>query len=313
MAAQAEARARTNFLVVGLNPTLQNTFTVPSLRVSQVNRVLDHRVDVAGKGGNTTRVLTQLGERAVHLTFGGGRTLDLYRELCRRDGINLRCVECNVDIRFCHTLVGEHDRTTTEIVEPGHVVSPAVEEAIITGFDDELAHAHTVIIGGSKAPGFSDDLYARLVQKAAAAGVRSVLDIRGKDLLGCLVHRPSAIKINVSEFSHTFTPGTPLDEDVLPEAIPASLFDRMIQLTTETGAELVLTNGSQPVLLVADGAVKTMIPPRVEPVNVVGCGDAATAGLAAGLHHGKAIEEAVRLALDCAAKNAALLAPGSIR
>jgi len=302
-----------HFLVVGLNPTLQNTFTLPSLQVSQVNRVSSHRVDVAGKGGNTTRVLSQLGERAVHLTFGGGRNLDLYQRLCRQDGVELRCVECDVEIRYCHTLLGEGDDTTTEIVEPGYPVPPAVEQSIVSHYDQELAAAHTVIIGGTHAPGFSDELYAEMVRKATAAGVRTVLDIRGDDLLRCIGHSPSAIKINVSEFSQTFTPDTSLEEDIGPEAIPAIFFDKMVEIQVASSAEIVLTNGSRPVLYVADGVVKTIQPEPLTPVNTVGSGDAATAGLAAGLHRGLSLEGAVRLAMECAASNALLEKPGSIR
>lgn len=301
------------FLVVGLNPTVQNTFTLPSLRVSQVNRVSHHRVDVAGKGGNTTRVLTQLGERVVQLTFGGGRNLDLYRRLCRQDDVELRWVECDVEIRHCHTLLGVDDGTTTEIVEPGHPVPPAVERSVVELYDQELPAAHTVIIGGTHAPGFSDELYAEMVRKATAAGVRTVLDIRGGDLLRCLQHHPSAIKINVSEFSHTFTPETILEEEISPEAIPRTLLDKMIEIHNASSAEIVLTNGSRPVLFVADGIVKTAQPEAITPVNTVGSGDAATAGLAAGLHRGLSLEGAVRLGMDCAAKNATLEKPGSIR
>ena len=306
-------KADGSFLVVGLNPTIQNTFTLPSLRVSQVNRVSHHRVDVAGKGGNTTRVLTQLGEHAVHLTFGGGRNRDLYRELCRQDAVELRCVECDVEIRHCHTLLGVGDETTTEIVESGHQVSPAVEQSIVELYDEELLTAHTVIIGGSHAPGFSDELYAEMVRKATAAGVITVLDIRGEDLLRCIQHHPSAIKINVSEFSHTFTPDAILEEDIDPEAIPRTLLDKMIEIHTSTSIEIVLTNGSRPVLFVADGTVKRIQPEPMTPVNTVGSGDAATAGLAAGLHRGLSLEGSVRLAMDCAAKNAQLEKPGSIR
>jgi len=67
------------------------------------------------------------------------------------------------------------------------------------------------------------------------------------------------------------------------------------------------------VLYVADGVVKTIQPEPLTPVNTVGSGDAATAGLAAGLHRGLSLEGAVRLAMECAASNALLEKPGSIR
>lgn len=300
------------FLVVGLNPTLQNTFILPSLRVSQVNRVVRHRVDVAGKGANTARILTQLEEHAVQLTFCGGPTAVDYRRLCEEDSIELCCVECDVPARYCHTMIAEDDRTVTEIVEAGYRVPPEVEQAVIDLYERELARAHTVIIGGSRAPGFSDDLYAHMVERASGAGVRTVLDIRGDDLLGCLPHRPSAIKINVSEFCETFIPGLPVDEDMRPSDLPSEIFDRMIALHAESGADVVLTNGSQPVFFVSDGSVASHEPPSVPVVNTIGSGDAATAGLAAGLHRGMVLREAVGLAVACAAKNVGIEKPGTI-
>lgn len=304
--------SRYRFLVVGLNPTLQNTFILPSLRVSQVNRVVRHRVDVAGKGGNTARILTQLGEQAVQLTFCGGPTADEYRRLCEEDSIELRCVECDVPARYCHTMIAEDDRTVTEIVEAGYRVPPEVERAVVDLYEREVARAHTVIIGGSRAPGFSGDLYARMVERASGAGVRTVLDVRGDDLTGCLPHRPSAIKINVSEFCQTFIPEVSVDEDMEPADLPPEIFDRMIALHADSGAHIVLTNGSQPVFFVSDGCVAFHEPPSVPTVNTIGSGDAATAGLAAGLRRGMSLPAAVRLAVQCAATNVGIEKPGTI-
>ncbi|MEE8440433.1 MAG: PfkB family carbohydrate kinase, partial [Spirochaetia bacterium] len=192
-------------------------------------------------------------------------------------------------------------------------VPPAVEQSIIELYDQELFNAHTVIIGGSHAPGFSDELYAEMVRKATAAGVRTVLDIRGPDLLRCIHHHPSALKINVSEFSQTFTPDATLDEDVHPEEIPRAVLDKMIEIHIQNAVEIVLTNGSRPVLFVTDGIVATIQPEPVTPVNAIGSGDAVTAGLAAGLHRGMSLEGAVHLGMDCAAKNVQLEKPGTIR
>ena len=64
--------------------------------------------------------------------------------------------------------------------------------------------AHTVVITGSKAPGFSDALYPTMVADTRRAGVRSILDIRGDDLVAVLPQQPTLVKLNLNEFSQTF-------------------------------------------------------------------------------------------------------------
>ncbi|TFH04579.1 MAG: hypothetical protein E4H09_03390, partial [Spirochaetales bacterium] len=80
------------YLAICLNPTIQNTLVFDHVELGQVNRILRHRTDIAGKGVNTARVLTQLGERAVHLTQGGGRHLELFRDFVAADGLYVRVV-----------------------------------------------------------------------------------------------------------------------------------------------------------------------------------------------------------------------------
>ena len=301
------------FLVVGLNPTLQNTFFFPAVRLGQVNRAVRRRLDVAGKGINTARILTQLGEQALHLSQAGGRHLGVYRELCREDGVVIRYADCGGDIRHCHTLIDEGARTATEIVEAGAPVTAETERCVLALYGDLLPTAHTVVICGSRAPGFSPGLYPAMVRLAADADTRTVLDVRGEDLLGCIPFRPTVVKINVSEFSHTFDPDCALPEDVRPDSIPDRLYERMVSLRSEHGVEVVLTNGGNPVLFVRDGQVRSLTPEPVAPVNAIGSGDAVTAGLAAGLHRGAPLEEAVLLGMECARKNVQHEKPGTIR
>ena len=299
------------FLVVCLNPTLQNTYIIDSLRAGQVNRVIDHRLDASGKGVNVTRVLTQLGEDAVHLTQGGGRHLELFRTLCEADRVALEVVEGDVEIRHCHTLLGQADRTMTEIVEPGQVVPDGMETKLINTYRTLLGDAHTVVITGSKAPGFTDTLYPAMVGEARRAGVRTILDIRGDELVAALLERPTLVKINLSEFSQTFR-GVEMPEETAMADVPAELLRLITTVSCESGAEMVVSNGRRPLLYADGNTLETVEPRRVEPVNAIGSGDALTAGIAAGLYRGTSLPEAIELGLDCAAKNLARLKPGSI-
>jgi 1-phosphofructokinase/tagatose 6-phosphate kinase len=302
-----------HFLVVGLNPTLQNTFSFETLGLGRVNRAESHRLDASGKGINMARILVELGEEVVHLSQAGGRHLSLYRTLCAEDRVPIRYVECEVEMRYCHTLLDRSAHSSTEIVEAGHPVTPRIEADVLALYRELIADAHTMIIGGSKAPGFSPALYPEMVRLASEAGVRSVIDVRGDDLLGCIPHGPSVVKINVSEFSQTFDPDRTLPEDVDPDDIPPHLFEQMLELRASHGIDVVLTNGGNPVVFATDNGVESIAPRAVTPVNAIGCGDAVTAGLAAGLHRGQSLREAVLLGMDCAWRNVQSEKPGTIR
>jgi fructose-1-phosphate kinase PfkB-like protein len=300
------------FLVVCLNPTLQKTFRFDTLALGQVNRITSIRLDLAGKGVSTTRVLDQLGERAVHLTQAGGEHLETFRRLVAEDGLDVRYVPGEIEIRYCYTLLNGSDRSTTEIVEPGSPASPGLEEAIRDSYRSLIEDAHTVIVTGSKAPGFSDEIFPDMVAQAHARGLRVILDIRGADLLHSLPHRPDLVKVNVNEFSATFL-DAPVPEETDPSGMPPDLFEHMHAVVREWGCRLVLTNGARPVMYVEDGAIRMIEPVRVEPVNAIGSGDAVTAGIAAGVNRGLPLREAVALGLDCARRNVALEKPGTIR
>ncbi|MFP4115017.1 MAG: 1-phosphofructokinase family hexose kinase [Spirochaetales bacterium] len=306
----------TFFLVVCLNPTLQKTLRLGRLVPGQVNRARSHRLDASGKGVNTTRILHQLGERAVHLTHGGGSSLATFMDLASGDGLDVRCVEGDLEIRHCYTLLDEHERSATEIVEPGWPVPDGLETAVRSRYAELVSNAHTVIITGSKAPGFSGDLYPDFVREARSEGdegrgARILLDIRGDDLVSALPHRPSLVKINVNEFSATFLE-EPLPEEIRPEAMPAALAQKMVDVAASWNCELVITNGSQPVMWCDGTRVRTIAPASVEPVNTIGSGDAMTAGIAAGLRRGAPIREAIELGLDCARRNVVNEKPGTL-
>lgn len=300
-----------SFLVVCLNPTLQKTFRLPRLDTGQVNRAASFRLDLAGKGANTARILGQLGEPAIHLTQAGGSEMASFLSLVEQDRLDVRCVEADIEIRTCYTLLAEADHSATEIVEAGFPATDGLEDAVRTRYRELLLEAHTVIISGSKAPGFSGELFPEMVREARQYGLDVVLDIRGQDLTRSLAHHPTFVKINVNEFSATFLEEA-LPEETPPDAMPAALMERMAEVARELGRGLVLTNGAQPAMYVEDGAVQQIAPVTVEPVNPIGSGDAVTAGIAAGLRRGQPFREAIELGLECARRNVVLEKPGTI-
>jgi tagatose 6-phosphate kinase len=301
------------FLAVCLNPVMQRTLRFESWEENEVNRCSDYYLHASGKGVNVARVLTQLGERTLHLTHAGGRDRDLFLKMCRADGLELITEDSRSEIRTCTTVLNSRRGTSTELIEEARAVDASVEKGIRSRFAALLAEVGVLILSGTKAPGYSDSLYPWMVKEAAGRGITVILDLKGEDLVRSLQFRPRVIKPNLSEFCATFLPELSVGEhDESPEILDA-VRKKARTLGREYGVTTVLTRGSRGVFA-WDGRKELECPARrLTPVNTIGCGDAFTAGLAHSLSRGAGIARALEKGTDCAAANAALLKPGVIR
>lgn len=298
------------FLTVCLNPVLQKTILLPHLYEDEVNRCREYYFDAAGKGMFVSKVLVKLGEKTIHLTQAGGRFLKCFLEMARDNFIDIRWVKSGSEIRFCYTIVNQEKNTSTEVVEEAEPVGEGTENLIMGKYRNLLGDAHTVIISGSKACGYSDMLYPDMVRLAKEKKKIVILDIRKKDLIASLPYSPDIIKPNYHEFIETFFPSFPYKRDKNSIQLLNQVKKRMLAIWKEYSVNIILTNGKNPCLYTDSDRVKSISPARITPVNTIGCGDAFTAGVAKSLYKKESIEAAVKTGLDCAKRNALTVRPG---
>jgi 1-phosphofructokinase/tagatose 6-phosphate kinase len=298
------------FLCVCLNPVIQKTLVFKTIEPGEVNRTANWRIDVAGKGIIPTRILTQLGEHAVHLTQLGGPTRDWFLAMCAEDKLAIEWVESGAPIRFCTTLIEESSGRATELVEESLPVAPGTEDALVGRFATLVDAKTAVLLSGTVATGIAPCTMARFARLAAEAGARLYLDIKKQALLECLPFRPVCAKPTREELAQTL--GIPYAE--VRDEVPARA------LVTETGKRffgeygtyLVVTRGARPTLY-WNG--QTLCEEPVQPVavkNPIGSGDAFGAGVARTLERGGSIDKAVREGTRLGGLNAAQLKPGTI-
>lgn len=305
--------AESHFLTVCMNPTLQKTLLFSVVHNNEVNRTAEHRIDVSGKGINVCRVLEQLGKKATHLTQLGGSFLPLFLDLCKKDSIDIRYVPSESQIRFCYTLLDESNHGVTELVEESEPVSDKTESAILELYRRLLSESDWVIISGTKARGFSNQLVPEMVKQAKELGKNMVLDIRGDDLLNSFMYKPEIVKPNLFEFVSTFFPEkTKQGTFVEPEEKILSLVKEKAKKLSLDGTSFVITRGSKPVLSFHAGNCAEITFQAVTPVNTTGSGDAFTAGLASSLADGNSLENAIQKGIECGALNAGFVKPGII-
>jgi len=285
-----------------LNPTLQKTLVFSHLQQGEVNRTHQYFTDPSGKGINVSRVLTQLGIENIHITHSGGQFKTLFHQLCLKESIPVAAADSPSEIRWCTTIVD--DNHTTELVEEAFPVPESMEGKIRYLLGEHLNPEDYLIISGSKAPGYGEDFFARLLKETSHK--KTIIDYRGKDLLKSLPQRPWIIKPNEAEFISTFFPDTsPTSEEIK---------EKMRELRESFGCHVILTRGNRPTLYTLDHQVKEAPrPPKVIARNTTGCGDTFTAALTAALMGGKSLEEGVIYAQEIAAQGATTLRPAQLK
>lgn len=306
---------RARFLVVCLNPVIQNSLAFDKLAKGEVNRTARHRADASGKGINVARVLGQIGREATELGQLGGPSRDWFLSMCASDGLRVRWVESSSEIRTCTTVIDLADGTATELVEEARPVGEGTGDRLLAAFEEELEGCGAVIISGTKAAGFPADTIPRMARMAGERGKQLILDIKGADLAGSLPFRPLVAKPNIEELLQTYAPDKSealrngADQDGALRDFVSSVGD---EYWRKYGTTLVVTRGTKPTLYWDGSTLREHQGEVVRALNPIGSGDSFTAGLAAVLADGGPIGEAVAEGARLGALNALQLKPGSL-
>lgn len=294
-------------LTICLNPTFQNTMLFDSFSEGAVNRCTQHYLDASGKGMNTARIANQLGKEAILLSHLGGPRKDEMLALCAKDGVKVLHTDSHSPIRTCTTIIS--NGVCTELVQNPEAVSEGCEEGIRLLFSEALPKSEAIIICGTRAPGYSKNLYADFVREAKKMGKFVLLDIKGEDLLSCLPYSPDVIKPNFSEFVETFF-GERVPEQGEDKNLVARVQGKMESLHHEFGCMSVISRGKHD-LLIFDKRAQTIKIEQAEVVNTIGCGDTLNASLTIALLEGHSLQQSAKIATNHATMQAKTIHPGS--
>ncbi|MER6607654.1 1-phosphofructokinase family hexose kinase [Streptomyces sp. NPDC000927] len=312
-------------LTVTLNTALDLTYGVPELVPHASHRVSDISERPGGKGLNVARVLSALGHETVVTGFAGGSTGAVLRELLAdlpsRDAapaasgpaadsspvadapapVSLPAPAPITDALV--TVAGNTRRTiavvdrttgdTTQLNEPGPLVSADEWSALLARYEELLTGADAVALCGSLPPGIHVGAYAELVRSARAAGVPVLLDTSGEPLRRGIAARPDLIKPNADELAQLTGSRDPL---------------RATRDARRRGAHAVVASlGPDGMLAVTPDGVWQASPPAKVLGNPTGAGDSAVAGLLSGLVEGLGWPDRLRRAV--ALSTATVLSP----
>ncbi|GAA2409401.1 1-phosphofructokinase family hexose kinase [Streptomyces pulveraceus] len=292
-------------LTVTLNTALDLTYGVPELVPHASHRVSDMSERPGGKGLNVARVLSALGHETVVTGFAGGSTGTVLRELLAARPADAPApgtapapltdalVAVAGNTRRTIAVVDRATGDTTQLNEPGPLVTADEWTALLGRYEELLAGADAVALCGSLPPGIHVGAYAELVRAARTAGVPVLLDTSGEPLRRGIAARPDLIKPNADELAQLTGSREPM---------------RATRDARRRGAHGVIASlGPDGMLAVTPDGIWQAAPPARVPGNPTGAGDSAVAGLLSGLVEGLSWPDRLRRAV--ALSTATVLSP----
>jgi 1-phosphofructokinase family hexose kinase len=292
-------------VTVTLNTALDRSLTVPTLQLGQRHRASDVLTLAGGKGINVARALKRLEVPVVATGLAGGRTGTRIVEELTAEAILNDFVRIREESRTSTLVVDPTSGTQTEINEWG----PKVTESELATLMEKIRYlsrgAEAVVFAGSLPRGVAETFYADAARELGRRGVRVALDAEGEPLRLGLDAEPWLVSPNQHEAEQLVGQELFDDEDfVMALDAIAELGARNVHITLENGCFALVREDRQVRRYHA-------VVPRLEPVSVVGAGDALLAQWVTATVEGESAEDAVRFA--AAAGAASVLEVGAGR
>lgn len=293
-------------IAVALNPALDHTLEVNSLRVGEVNRALRMQVDVGGKGINVASCLADFGIPSAVTGQIGRDNAAQFETLFHAKGIDNRCFYLDGLTRINTKVVDASTGDTTDINMPGPTLEPEAIEALIVRLlarmDGLVSPGSWVVASGSLPPQWPTDTYARLITHVHSLGAKVLLDASGAALAAGLAAAPDIIKPNRAELAELL--GHALTDTTSVVAAARELLAR-----PNAPGTVVVSMGGEGALFVTRQDALLAHPIPTELISTVGAGDAMVAGIVAAQIAGLALPEGARLATAFSAGKLARLGP----
>ena len=292
-------------ITVTLNAALDRSLTVPILQLGQRHRASDVLTLAGGKGINVARALKRLDHPVVATGLAGGRTGTRIVEQLTEESILNDFVRIRDESRTSTLVVDPTSGMQTEINEWGPKVSDTELEMLLDKIRYLSRSAEAVVFAGSLPRGVAEGFYDDAARELARRGVRVALDTEGEPLRLGLEAEPWLVSPNQHEAEQLVGQELFDDEDFLMALDTiAEMGARNVHITLENGCFALIREERQVRRYRA-------VTPRLEPVSVVGAGDALLAQWLTSVLDGAPAEEALRLA--AAAGAASVLEVGAGR
>jgi tagatose 6-phosphate kinase len=281
---------------VTLNPMLDKTVYVETVRPGKIVRASRVEFVVGGKGINVSRQLHRLGSDTLATGFAGGEIGAFLDRLLDEEGLSHGFVRVAGMTREGVTY-RDRNNVQTSVFEPPHHVMRKEADALVSLCRTLIGKSTWVVCSGSSPSPEADGVFRDIVSMAREAGIPSVLDSYGSAFEMALPAMPVLIKPNKEEYEQTFGKRLEIEDDF------RWALDSLLRLGI---TYCIITAGSAPFYAATREGMWKVRPPAVKAVNATGSGDSMVAGFLFGLTHGWDFERCLRFGAAAGAANASV-------
>jgi 1-phosphofructokinase len=183
-----------------MNPAIDRTVIIESVALGETNRIQEVKVDASGKGVNVSRALLQQGLPSLAMGFLGGTEGEYIATSLKSENLETKFTWIEQGSTRVNTKVYEQAAgRTTELNEPGPVVTSRDVERLYEALEEVLPQTEILICAGSLPRGMEGSFYYDLIQKCKKSGVQVFLDASGNALTKGVQAIPTFIKPNEDE------------------------------------------------------------------------------------------------------------------
>lgn len=288
---------------VTLNVAVDKAYVIGDFRQGEVMRVVKCTNTAGGKGLNVAKVVKLCQEEVLATGFVGGHAGAYVEDMLRAQNVDSEFVHIDGETRSCINILAA-DGSSTEFLEPGVPVSEEKVTEFLTKFEHVIEKSEVITISGSVQQGVPTDIYAQLVRMVQQQGKKVILDTSGKLLEAGIQACPTMIKPNSDEI-----------EALLGISINNTneLIEGAKKLQKSGITYVAVSLGKDGAVIVTKDGVYQGMPPKITPVNTVGCGDSMVAAFAVGLARNYNVEECLKYAISVASANALTMETGNYK
>jgi 1-phosphofructokinase len=280
--------AAPRIVTVTLNPSIDQTASIPNFTAGEVNRVAWEQSDAGGKGVNVASFLAHYGHPVAVTGVLGAANQEPFAQLFAEKCLVDRFVRAPGHTRVNVKVVDDVRHQVTDINFPGITASADDFDQVFAAIDALIGEgAEIFVLSGSLPAGAPASIYRELTTQLKACGRRVVVDTSGEALAQAVEAAPDVIKPNIDELAELV--GHPLADEAAVVAAAQSLRERGIDLVA------VSMGGRGAIFVSAEGAVHAVPPPAVIR-STVGAGDAMVAGIIHSSLQHLGVEDCARLA-----------------
>ncbi|MFW6138858.1 MAG: 1-phosphofructokinase family hexose kinase [Spirochaetota bacterium] len=296
MLPKLEIKPGCEIITVTLNPVVDKTFWIKDFRPGGTF-VAEKSVSLAaGKGVNVSRAISNFGGVSTATGILSKKGSGAYLYLLANEKIHHDFLLTEGLLRANTTVISiqKGNSTETHLREKGPTIERQVLEEFSRKLSFLLSQGSVVVFSGSIPGGLGAGTYFELIKNANECGSKVFFDGSGKLLAEGLKAKPFFIKPNIFEVNDALGL-VPRSDGELKKAVRT--FHHM-------GIEYVMiTGGSEGLVLGYQGQVVRAKVKLKHPVNSVGSGDSCVAAAVLGVESRLSAQDTARLAAAAGAAN----------